>query len=673
MKSHLCLLSLLLICSTQLFAQRKDLLIDDNWTFRFSHQVELKSGIRVDLPHTWNAQDALSGKIDYKRGIGNYTRKLTPDSSWQGKRVFLRFEGANSVANLFVNGKNVGEHRGGYGAFCFEITDRINADSDNDILVRVNNAEQLDVMPLVGDFNFYGGLYRDVHLILTSPVCISPVDYASSGVYLTQQSVDDKRAEVQVKTMLCNSLGTKESVTVRVDLFDGTKLIDSRSTKVDVEAGAINQAALTDLSIRRPHLWNGTDDPFCYRVVVTLVSDGNQIDSIEQPLGLRYYSVDPNEGFSLNGRHLALHGVCRHQDRAETGNALLGWHHREDVALMREMGVNAVRLAHYPQATAMYDQCDRNGLVVWAEIPFVGPGGYGDKGFVDSPSFRQNGCEQLRELIRQHYNHPSICFWGLFNELKASGDDPVDYIGELNDLAHSEDHTRPTTAASNQSGPMNFVTDLIAWNRYDGWYGSTTATLGEWLDATHAQYPDIKIAVSEYGAGASIRHQQQQLVQPVPTSRWHPENWQTFYHIESFRTIAERKYVWGSFVWNMFDFGAAHRTEGDRVGINDKGLVTFDRKVRKDAFYFYKSNWNPEPMIHIAGKRLESVDCDSVEVLVFCNAGEVTLSVNGAKVASVVPDQYRICRFQNVALTSGENLIEATAADLADSYTLRRQ
>ena len=263
-----------------------------------------------------------------------------------------------------------------------------------------------------------------------------------------------------------------------------------------------------------------------------------------QPLGLRYYRIDPDKGFFLNGKHLPLHGVCRHQDRSEVGNALRPQHHEEDVALMLEMGVNAVRLAHYPQATYFYDLMDKNGIIVWAEIPFIGPGGYDDKGFVNLPSFRANGKEQLKELIRQHFNHPSICVWGLFNELLEFGDNPVEYIKELNELAHQEDTTRPTTSASNQMGDLNFITDAIAWNRYDGWYGGTPADLGRWLDGMHRDHPEIRIAISEYGAGASIYHQQDSLVKSVPNSWWHPENWQTYYHIENWKAISARPYIW---------------------------------------------------------------------------------------------------------------------------------
>ena len=647
--------------SMQTLAQRENILINQDWNFRFSHQVNKNSSRRVDLPHTWNAQDALSGKPDYKRGIGNYDKKLFIRSEWKGKRLFLRFEGANCVSNVFINGKQIGEHRGGYGAFIFEITDKVNYGKNNTVLVRVNNGEQLDVMPLVGDFNFYGGIYRDVHLLVTEDICISPLDYASPGVYLFQQHVGEKQAAVLARINLSNGTEHPRQATLRLQVKEGDKVVYQADKKVTVAPHTSVQPEEMSFTLLNPRLWNGREDPFMYQTVITLVKDGKEIDKVEQPLGLRYYATDADRGFFLNGKHLPLHGVCRHQEWAEVGNALRPMHHEEDTRLMLEMGVNAIRLAHYPQATYMYDLMDRNGIVTWAEIPFVGPGGYADKGFVDQPSFRKNGKEQLKEMIRQHFNHPSICFWGLFNELKENGDNPLEYIKELNVLAHQEDPTRPTTSASNQGGAINFITDNIAWNRYDGWYGATPATLASWLGKTHQAHPEIKIAISEYGAGASIYHQQDSLVQTSPGSWWHPENWQTEYHIQNWKIISERPYVWGSFVWNMFDFGAAHRTEGDRPGINDKGLVTHDRKVKKDAFYFYKANWNPEPMVYIAGRRSVNRVKPVTEVQIFSNCAEVTLKVNGQIIKKMQPDGVKVCIFKDIRLKKGENNIEVSA------------
>lgn len=673
--SRLVSVVLFMLYGMSMFAQRQDILLNNDWNFRFSHQVQKGTEVRVDLPHTWNAQDALSGKIDYKRGIGNYEKNLFIRPEWKGKRLFIRFEGVNNIADVFINRRHIGEHRGGYGAFIFEITGKVEYGKENSILVRVNNGEQLDIMPLVGDFNFYGGIYRDVHLLITDETCISPLDYASPGVRLIQDSVSHRYAKVRAIVDLSNGSSGNQEVELNVRLLDGQRVVKEGTKNVNLSGNEVMQQELT-FEIDQPHLWNGRQDPFLYQAEVTLFRNGQMVDRVTQPLGLRFYRTDPDKGFFLNGKHLPLQGVCRHQDRSEVGNALRPQHHEEDVALMLEMGVNAVRLAHYPQATYFYDLMDKNGIIVWAEIPFVGPGGYNDKGFVDLPAFRANGKEQLKELIRQHYNHPSICVWGLFNELTELGDNPVEYIKELNVLAHQEDTTRPTTSASNQMGDLNFITDAIAWNRYDGWYGGTPADLGKWLDRMHKDHPEICIAISEYGAGASIYHQQDSLVKTVPTSWWHPENWQTYYHIENWKTISSRPYVWGSFVWNMFDFGAAHRTEGDRPGINDKGLVTFDRKVRKDAFYFYKANWNrEEPMLYLTGKR-NTVRTQRLQTITaFTNLSGAELFVNGKSYGKAIPDSYAILEWKNVELEPGENEIKVVSTNkklpLSDSFHCR--
>lgn len=666
---------LFMLYGMSMFAQRQDILLNNDWNFRFSYQVQKGTEVRVDLPHTWNAQDALSGKIDYKRGIGNYEKNLFIRPEWKGKRLFIRFEGVNNIADVFINRRHIGEHRGGYGAFIFEITGKVEYGKENSILVRVNNGEQLDIMPLVGDFNFYGGIYRDVHLLITDETCISPLDYASPGVRLIQDSVSHRYAKVRAIVDLSNGSSGNQEVELNVRLLDGQRVVKEGTKNVNLSGNEVMQQELT-FEIDQPHLWNGRQDPFLYQAEVTLFRNGQMVDRVTQPLGLRFYRIDPDKGFFLNGKHLPLQGVCRHQDRSEVGNALRPQHHEEDVALMLEMGVNAVRLAHYPQATYFYDLMDKNGIIVWAEIPFVGPGGYNDKGFVDLPAFRANGKEQLKELIRQHYNHPSICVWGLFNELTELGDNPVEYIKELNVLAYQEDTTRPTTSASNQMGDLNFITDAIAWNRYDGWYGGTPADLGKWLDRMHKDHPEICIAISEYGAGASIYHQQDSLVKTVPTSWWHPENWQTYYHIENWKTISSRPYVWGSFVWNMFDFGAAHRTEGDRPGINDKGLVTFDRKVRKDAFYFYKANWNrEESMLYLTGKR-NTVRTQRLQTITaFTNLSGAELFVNGKSYGKAIPDSYAILEWKNVELEPGENEIKVVSTNkklpLSDSFHCR--
>ncbi len=653
----------LMMACLGVMAQRTTQNLNEHWTFRFGYEFDKKAGIEVNLPHTWNAQDGAAGNLYYHRGIGNYTKKVMIPSEWKERRVFIRFEGANNIAHLFVNGRIVGEHRGGYTAFTYDLSDRLNYGEENELWVRVNNSEQLDIIPLVGDFNIWGGIYRDVYFVVTDKACISPLDYSSDGVYIRQTNVSEKKADVAVKTLLSNSGDTPRHLTLHTTVKDGDKVIAEDSKKVELPAHEAQMELTQQVTIRRPHLWNGTEDPFMYQTIVRVMENGMAIDEISQPLGLRYYRFDANEGFFLNGKHLKLQGVCRHQDRAGIGNALHREHHEEDARLMVEMGVNSLRGSHYPHAHYFYDLMDRYGIVTWAEIPFVGPGGYADKGFVDTEALKANVRQQLHELIRQNGNHPSICVWGLFNELKSQGDNPVEFIRELNDIAHAEDATRPTTAASNQyPDDMNLVTDEIAFNRYDGWYGDTPNTLAEFLDAFHREHPDCKVGISEYGAGASVFQQQDSLTQSVPTSRWHPENWQTWYHIANWKIIRERPFVWGSYIWNMFDFGAANRTEGDRNGINDKGLVTQDRKTCKDAYYFYQANWSRNPMVYIEGRRNIERRHAHTQVMVFSNMEQVSLMVNGKEISTQKPDDYRICTFQ-VDLQQGRNILSVKASN----------
>lgn len=635
---------------------REVISLNRSWKFTPGYETAKNTYTEVNLPHTWN-QDALAAKVNYERGLGNYEKDIDIPAAWQGKRLYLRFKGANTITNVFINGKHAGEHRGGYTAFAMDITPYIHWGTKNNIWVRVNNSPQLDIMPLLGDFNMYGGIYRDVELIITDPFHISLSDYGSYGLYFTQTDVSREKARILAKILVKGETGCSSVICVKIEDPQGKNIVSAeQEITFDEQGEAVGELTL---NISKPHLWNGRKDPFLYKTVTELLRKGQITDRVEEKIGIRYFRVDPDKGFFLNDEPLQLRGVCRHQDRAEIGNALFPSHHREDMEIMKEMGVNAVRLAHYPQDRYVYDLCDEYGFIVWAEIPFVGPGGYRDKGFVDQPSFRENGKIQLKELIRQNYNHPSICFWGLFNELKQSGDDPLNYVEELNTLAHEEDPYRLTTAASNQNGVLNEVTDLIAWNQYYGWYGGEPAGIGKWADAVHKKYPEKPVGISEYGAGASILHQQEELKKPVANSYWHPENWQAFFHEEHWKAIDQRPYLWGTFVWNMFDFGAAHRQEGEMAGKNDKGLVTFDRKIKKDAFYFYKANWNlEEPFVYITGKRFEKRSEISQQIKIYSNQPEVELILNG-KSLGVKKGVYGIFTWTEIQWKKGENILTA--------------
>lgn len=653
-KKVFALLVLTFIGILNLNAQRQIFNLNNNWKFRYGYEVKRNATALVNLPHTWNTKDALGGNIDYYRGIGVYTKKLEIKPEWKNKRVVLRFLGANLVTNVFINGKHVGEHRGGYTAFAFDITSYVKFGKENLVTVKVNNAPQLDIMPLVGDFNFYGGLYRDCELYVTEPDCISLLDYGSEGVYLHQDKVTNKKAAIRavVKTLGDNP------VTVKINVLDDLgNNIFSDSKSVGKNNSSFKETTIP-IEIKNPHLWNGVFDPYMYNVEIQLLKEGKIIDQVNQPLGLRYFHVDPNKGVFLNGKHIQLRGVCRHQDRPELGNALASFHHKEDMDIIKDMGANALRMSHYPHDQYMYELTDDEGIVVWSEIPFVGPGGYADKGFVDMESFKKNGENQLKEMIRQNMNHPSILFWGLFNELKEYGDNPISYVKELQDLTRIEDPSRITTSASNQSGDLNKITDLISWNLYFGWYGGNVSDIGKWADDMHVEMPNTPIGISEYGAGASIVHQKEELKKTNPNSYWHPENWQTHFHEAHWKEIDKRPFLWGTFIWNLFDFGAAHRTEGEKSGKNDKGIVTFDRKDKKDAFYFYKANWNKnDPMIRIAERRLVNRTKAKQTIKVYSNQKNVTLWVNGKKHA---PSNIDYSRFYfNITLLSGENEIIA--------------
>lgn len=658
MKYCLSIFLILWIGMSPVLFGREVINLNRSWRFTPGYETSQNVFTEVNLPHTWNT-DALMGKRDYYRGLGNYEKSLTIPAEWKGKKIYLHFKGVNTVANVFVNGKQIGEHRGGYTAFAFDLSERLKYGEKNTILVRVNNAPQLDIMPLLGDFNMYGGIYRDVDLIVAEPEHISLEDYGSEGVYLHQTKVTREMASVDAKMIISGRPG--ETTVVKIKITDDKQIVVAKAEQT-VNVDDQGHAGVTlALNVKKPRLWNGVKDPYRYDVEV-LVEKGREVtDRITEKLGLRYFRVDPEKGFFLNGEHLQLRGVCRHQDRAEIGNALLPLHHDDDMALMKEMGVNAIRLAHYPQDKYMYDLCDEYGFVIWAEIPFIGPGGYRDKGFVDQPSFRENGKQQLTELIRQNFNHPSICFWGLFNELKQMGDDPCEYVRELNVLAHNEDPTRITTSASNQGGEINELTDVIAWNQYFGWYGGEPSSIGEWADVTHKKYPQRAIGISEYGAGGSILHQQEELVKTVANSYWHPENWQTFFHEAHWKAIDSRPFLWGTFVWNMFDFGAAHRTEGEIAGKNDKGLVTFDRKFKKDAFYFYKANWNTEnPFVHLTGRRLVKRTQPLQTIKVYSNQKETELFVNGKSYGKRT-GEYGIFLWKEIPLKKGTNHLVVTA------------
>jgi beta-galactosidase len=627
----------------------------------------------VNVPHTWNAKDAQEG-IAYYRGTGTYVKAFTPDESWKEKRVFIRFEGVMTVAKVYLNDKLLGEHDGGFSAFIFELTGKLNFGQENRLKVVANNEFTLDVLPLFGDFNIYGGMYRPVNLIITSPVCISPLDFASPGIYLKQSYVSAELANVDVKIKLSNAKENTEPITVFTAITDAEgNTVENQSKKIEAASG--ESEVSQSFTIKQPKLWNGKKDAYLYQVTVSLEKNGVVFDSKTEPLGLRYFRVDPNEGFFLNGQHLPLHGVARHQDRQDKGNALSYSDHKQDMELMLEMGINALRLAHYQHSETIYDLADSSGLVVWAEMPWVGgPGGFtgnDTNGYENTEAFHNNAKQQLRELIRQNFNHPSICFWSIFNEIQNPKDEsPVPFIKELNALAKTEDPSRLTVGASmlDPKEPIHDITDAIAWNRYFGWYYKNPEDIGSFLDKTHETYPNLCIGISEYGAGASIYQHSEKLKRPNPFGSPHPEEWQSYYHEQHLKVFNARPYVWGTFLWNMFDFGSQFRREGDHYGINDKGVVTFDRKHKKDAFFLYKANWSDEPVLHITSKRFIFRKNEQTKIKVYTNLPSVTLAVNGETIGTQTTED-GIVVWDNITLKKGNNGIVVTGEQNGKTLT----
>ena len=602
--------------------------LDTGWAFEGPSVDGRTVRGTVTLPHTWNATDSLDG-LEYARGVGTYTRVLAIEASSKGRRFFLRFEGANTVADVEVNGHAVGQHRGGYTAFAFEITPFVRPGAENTLVVRVDNRKQPDVLPLGGDFNIYGGLHRPAWLVATGPVCVSLLDHASPGVYVRQPKVSEAEAQVEVTTVVSNGGAGPAAVSLTTTLLDAAGASFAEATRD--ESVAPGETRVTQaLSITRPRLWQGREDPYLYQARVRVAVGGQVVDEVTQSLGLRTLRFDAKEGFFLNGKPLKVRGVSRHQDWKGKGAALTNADHETDLALIVEVGANAVRLAHYPHAEHFHDLCDRAGLLVWAEIPFVDSfmGGY-----ADTPAFRENGRQQLVELVRQAGNHPSIALWGIYNELTERGGNTaaqVGYVRELQALAKQEDPGRPTTAASllGPGNPLAAIPDTIAFNRYFGWYNGRPEALGPFLDDAASELPGRAIGVSEYGAGGDPAQHEQPPRRPFPLFHpWHPEEYQALVHEGNWAEIEKRPFVWGGFVWNMFDFGVHSRREGGTNAINDKGLVTYDRSLRKDAFYFYKASWSPEPVLYITSRRHVVREAARTDVKVYANVEDIELRV----------------------------------------------
>ena len=620
--------------------------LNENWLFaKDTTDVSLRAGVQVNLPHTWNAEDGFDGGNDYFRGSCLYVKTLNKADLPVADLYYLEFNGANSSADVYVNGKKLAHHDGGYSTWRVNITDEIT--DSTEIAVIVDNAPNDTVYPQMADFTFYGGLYRNVNLICVADTHFDLDYYGAPGIKITP-AVNGSDATVEVETYVKN---LKAGQTIVYTVYDKEEnelaKIESAEQKVTFE-------------LKDVHLWHGRKDPYLYCCEAEIVENGEVIDNVCSRFGCRTFKIDPNNGFILNGEEYPLRGVSRHQDRWGVGNALLPEHHVEDMDLICEVGATTIRLAHYQHDQYFYDLCDERGLVIWAEIPYISkhmPGGC------------ENTISQMKELISQNYNHPSIVVWGLSNEISIGGSDEdlLENHRILNDLVHEMDKTRLTTIAAvsmcKMDDPYLLIPDVVSYNHYFGWYGGDTSMNGPWFDKFHETHPSIPIGCSEYGCEALNWHTS------APKQGDYTEEYQAYYHEELIKQLFSRKYMWATHVWNMFDFGADARAEGGENGQNHKGLVTMDRKYKKDSFYAYKAWLSDEPFVHLCGKRYIDRVEDVTKVTVYSNLPEVELFVNGESIGKkTAPDHFFYFDVKNV----GESTIEAKAGEFTDSGKIRK-
>jgi len=600
----------------------------------------------VNLPHSWNSIDGQDGGGDYYRGTCYYAKSLDKLDLPQADQYYLELQGANSSADVYLNGQHLAHHDGGYSTWRVNITEALQR--DNLFVITVDNAANDTVYPQVADFTFYGGLYRDVNIICVNNSHFDLDYYGGPGLAITP-IVEGQNAQVTVDAYVTNM---KEGQTLRYTLCRPCGCVVASAESSETKA---------QLTIENVHLWHGRKDPYLYTAKVELVENGQVIDAVSSRFGCRTFRIDPDNGFILNGEEYPLRGVSRHQDRWGKGNALSREDHIEDMDLICEVGATTIRLAHYQHDQFFYDLCDERGMVIWAEIPYISQ---------HMPTARENTISQMKELVVQNYNHPSIVVWGLSNEITMKGDTDPDLLENhhiLNDMVHDMDKTRLTTMAAVSPCPMDspYITipDTVSYNHYFGWYGGDTSMNGPWFDKFHAMHPTLPIGCSEYGCEALNWHTSN------PTQGDYTEEYQAYYHEELIRQFFSRKYLWATHVWNMFDFGADARAEGGENGQNHKGLITFDRKYKKDSFYAYKAWLNPEPMVHLCGKRYIDRVEDVTKVTVYSNLPEVELFANGVSVGKkAAEDHFFYFDVPNV----GETKLVAVAGDLQDESMIRK-
>lgn len=613
----------------------------------------------VKIPHTWNARDMQTEMNNYYAGEAYYKKEYTPAADLKDKRVFLRFQGVGSVVEIYVNKTYAGNHKGAYSAFAIEISKLLNYGEPNEILVKVDNAARPEVIPVNHTlFGVYGGMYRPVELIVTEAVNIAVTDYASPGIYISQKNVNSKSADVSVKIKLENKKARAEAIQVSTTIYERDGKVKAQKQVPMVVSPQGRQVCEQEFSVKNPHLWQGLEDPYLYKVVVRLIANGQVIDEVIQPLGLRHFELKAADGMYLNGKKVPMYGVCRHQDWWQLGSALTDKEHDADLAIIKEIGATTIRFAHYQQAERIYAKCDSIGFMIWAEIPFVNR---------VSTHEGDNAKQQLTELIRQNYNHPSIYTWGLHNEVYTPYNYTVALTTELNDLSKTEDPDRYTVSVNgystvNQSSNLN--ADIQGINHYFGWYGGKIGDIEKWVTGMEQNFPDYRVIFSEYGAEANI-HQQEERVGEVGRyfSQYYPETFATKFHEIQWGVISKHPYLVASYIWNTFDFATPATSQGGVKARNMKGLVTFDRQTKKDPYYWYKANWSKEPVLYITQRRATERENDVTPVTVYCNTGTPQLFVNGTEVKTLKQGNTAVHYiFEDVKLNNGENVIEAKAS-----------
>jgi beta-galactosidase len=632
---------------------------NDGWLFKKAENLPATLNEEwqpVTIPHTWNAQDMQVKKNIFYAGEAWYRRTYTPDASLADKRVFLRFEGVASVAEVYVGGVLAGNHKGGYSAFVVELTKLLKYGQENDLLVKVDNASRPDVIPVNHTlFGVYGGIYRPVELIVTDKLNITVTDHASPGVYISQNNVTRASAGVSVKVKLENRHhGARKARIVTTIYETGGRVGARRETPVTVLPQG-RQFFVQDFVLKKPHLWQGLEDPYLYKVVTQLLEDGAVIDEVTQPLGLRHIELRAGDGMYLNGKKTPMYGVCRHQDWWGLGSALTDREHDTDLDIIKEIGATTIRFAHYQQAERIYAKCDSIGFLVWAEIPFVNRVSAQEAG---------NARQQLTELIRQNFNHPSIYIWGMHNEVYSPETYTTALTADLDDLARTEDPGRYTASVSGYSKvdrPTNLTADVQGINHYFGWYNGVISDVETWIQGMERDFPGYRIIFSEYGAEANIAQQEENVGETGRYfSQFYPETFAAKFHEVQWGFIARHPYLLASYVWNMFDFATPVNTQGGVEARNMKGLVTFDRKVKKDPFYWYKANWSKEPVLYLTQRRAAERENPVTPVTVYSNLGVPQLFVNGREVGPPETGATAVHYiFPAVALTPGENILEA--------------